>query len=456
MKRTTQKAVGARGVPKLHRQPFSRSSGFTLVELMVALTGGLFVTAAVFVLSKQATSLYQSEARLSNATLGAVVGFERLRVDIERAGFLSSPNVARDPKVCGTPDASWPKSTSGNGQYLQHLSSLYIEASTTAPALLTTTNKITPDEITLAGSYASADQFDTVAIQNDGVNNVVTLAAGSPPMARLGYPAAPDAATQRALLLSVFGIGRVLRIVDSSGKEQYGSIVNVQEGTSPSILVSGTAPAVLYRGASAALKCGVYGTGSQSLVNVVNFIRYSLKDMSTSTRYAALFATGPATDTGRTELIREELDARGAPITDSAGISLAEIVSEFAVDLAFSVVASQVVTNSAGAQAEQLAAVAGSDRSAWVGPTWGANPATAAIGNKGPQLVRTVRARLSVRSREADRQANVSTYGDGGTDPVMGGLYRFRVSGGAGASFARVRTMQADIAIRNSRSATWL
>jgi hypothetical protein len=421
---------------------------------MVALTGGLFVTMAVFVLSKQATSLYQSEARLSTATLGSIVGFERLRVDIERAGYLTSANVARDPRVCGVPDALWPAGAAG--QNLRHLSSIWIEPSGTVPAQLAA-NGIAPDEITLAGSYASPDQFPTDNIDNNGTSNVITLQPGSTPMVRLGYPAAGSAAAQRALLLSVFGIGRILRIVDTA-REQYGTIVNVQEGALPQILVSTTAPPILYRGNSATQKCGIYGNAKGAQVNVVNLIRYSLRDMTASTRYAPLFGSGntPPTDVGRTELIREELDARGDPILDAAGLPMPEIISEFAVDLAFSVTVSQIITSGSGAQLETLALVASTDRTNWVGPAWGANPGTAAAANRGPHLVRAVRARLSVRSREADRLTNIATFGDGGTAPVMGGLYRFRVPAAGGPTFARVRTVQTDIAIRSHRGATWL
>ena len=90
--------------------------GFTLVELMVSITGGLFVAIAVFMLAKQSTNLYQSEGRVGTATLGSMVGFERLRQDVERASFLSTPAIRRDPKLCGDPIGSsdWPK-------YLKHL-----------------------------------------------------------------------------------------------------------------------------------------------------------------------------------------------------------------------------------------------------------------------------------------------------------------------------------------------
>ena len=52
---------------------------------------------------KNSARFYQSETRVGEATLGGIVGFERLRTDIARAGFLASPNILTDPKVCGGP-----------------------------------------------------------------------------------------------------------------------------------------------------------------------------------------------------------------------------------------------------------------------------------------------------------------------------------------------------------------
>jgi hypothetical protein len=58
-----------------------------------------------------------------------------------------------------------------------------------------------------------------------------------------------------------------------------------------------------------------------------------------------------------------------------------------------------------------------------------------------PQRVRAVRVRLSVRSREADRDVGLPN-----------GLYRFKLPDGA---WARVRTFQADIALPNQLDVRW-
>jgi type II secretory pathway pseudopilin PulG len=420
----------------------SRARGFTLVELMVALTGGLFVSVAVFMLAKQATGLYQSEARMSNATLGSVIGFERLRLDIERASFLASPNLRRDPKRCGVPDASWPA-------YLSHLAGIFIEPSTTTGMPVQLGNGITPDEITLAGSYASADSFPAHSITATGTNHVVQLETSFGGMARLGYQNMISPETQKALLDTVFGAGRALRIVDPEGNEQYGTILTTQGGQYPTILLQPTSPNILYRGTNTTLKCGVSGVGLYHTVNVVNIVHYAIRNMTGDARFAALFSAGttvagagatPTTDVGRTELVREELDTSGNPVVNSQ-----EIIAEFAVDLSFGVTVSALATGASGSQLEQLQSFApGATTTAWAGNTTN-------LVNVGPQRIRGVRARLSVRSREADRLGNMPSGG------IIGpGLFRIGLGAGGIAPFARVRTVQADIAIRNQRGVAWL
>jgi len=61
---------------------FPRARGFTLVELMVAMTGGLFLSIVVFAVSRDASRFYQREIRVANATITGVSGFERLVSDL--------------------------------------------------------------------------------------------------------------------------------------------------------------------------------------------------------------------------------------------------------------------------------------------------------------------------------------------------------------------------------------
>ena len=63
-----------------------------------------------------------------------------------------------------------------------------------------------------------------------------------------------------------------------------------------------------------------------------------------------------------------------------------------------------------------------------------------------PQRLRSLRVRLSVRSREGDRDER----------SFAGGLYRVGLGANGAAPFARVRTLQADVMLNNNANVqTW-
>jgi hypothetical protein len=315
---------------------------------------------------------------------------------------------------------------------LRNLAAVSIQTlpSSSVPPLLAA-NGITPDQIILAGSYTATDQFPIAAF--DGT--VITLQTNSPAMARLTGGGAVTA----VLLQGVFKPGSALRIMDGTGRIQFGIVQDVVlAGALPQIVLAGI-PAVLRREGSP-FGCGVAGEGAGSVVSPISFVRYSLQDVTANPLFASIAAGpgAPPTDQGRTELVREEVDPSGAPIPGTL-----EVVAEFAVDLSFGI----TVANTAAAGVNQLQFFPPGNPAV---AQWAGNPATlAGTPNQGPQRVRSVRARLSIRSREADRTANYLGAN------ASAGRYRFDVSGNGAGPFARVRTVEADIALRNSRDNSW-
>jgi hypothetical protein len=397
-----------------------RARGFTLVELMVAMLGGLFVSMAVFTIAKHSSSFAMRQTRVADATLQSVVGFERLRADISRAGFLSTPNMVNDPTLCrSVPYPGW----------LARMASVYIEP-VPLPQLSSesTVNGLTPQRVVLAGSYASANEFAVREIL-PGPPVQIVLQPNRLGMAELGYPTAPVAAT----LSRVFQVGRALRILDKTGRIQFGEIAAVTGGANPSITLAQD-PAVQFRSGSG-IGCGLEGLGTGMVVNPVNIIRYDIRNLNVTTepRYAPMFRGGPSYEATRRELIREELDLTGTPFANSM-----ELVSEYAVDLGFSL----FVSNNLG-----LLAVDPDDV-----PEYAGIPGTLPVG-KGPQRIRAVRAWLSVRSQEADRTAQLN-YAPAVPGP---GLLRMSLhpSEADKPPFARVRTLQATVPLNNQATVLW-
>lgn len=411
--------------------------GFTLIELLVALTGGLFVSIAVFTLARDASRFYQREGRLAAATLAAVTGFDRLRGDIARAGFLATPNALGDPLVCS-------RGTGGTA-LMQDIASVNVVPGGSPTNTLLTANGRSPDALILAGSYSSTDMFPVARWNNVGTGYVATLQDDMGAMARLGWATATNQADRTALLQTVFLPGRGLRLVDTEGRQHFALITGAAADATgkPQITLSQT-PVVQERDPTRL--CGTKGLEVGSTVNVVNFIRYDVRSLAGSAYQPLLTASAANAssqlfENNRTELVRRELSAAAADRDTTlsiANVPQIELAAEYAVDLQFEVTVAQAnptLNNPSLSHVGRTAAEATSFQG-FVGV-----PSAGGL----PQRIRSVRARLSVRSREGDREA--ATSKDTG-----GRLYRFGlgVGGAAGGPFARVRTMQADIILNNN------
>jgi type II secretory pathway pseudopilin PulG len=414
----------------------ARRRGFTLIELLVALSGGLFVTVVVFALSRDASRFYQRETRTSNATLAAISGFDRLRADIARAGYLVSPNVQTDPWVCSRPGMTAPP-------LMQRLASIRIQNGGSPSNTMLAANSLTPDAVILAGSYSSADEFPIRAVNanTDGTYSV-DLDPANGAMARLGFMSAATPAARTARLASVFAPNRALRILDTQGRQHYGIITAVTSGalgTAPSISLASTIP--LQFKATTTRLCGLEGHATGGLANVVNVIRYDVRTLSGNPSYTALFdaRAGALGENTRTELVRTELNP-----ADPAGVALLsidgapaveELIAEYAVDLDLEPTVATAAMN------PTVSHVLSSNAN------FGDYTDTGAL----VQRIRAVRVRLSVRSREGDRGANVPS----GASDVAPGLYRVLLGDENGPRYARVRSMQADVQIANNTGIPW-
>jgi len=431
----------------VRRLPGKRA--FTLVELMVALTGGLIFSVFVFMLTRDVSRFFRNESGLADATTAVLTGYQRLRADVQRAGFLASPNLVKDLGRCPTrlsPTTAVTTTSIDGGYWADHalmrdMALARVNAAATTSTWLTAVG-LAPDELILWGNYTTADQYPARSV--NATDSKIFLDPQSDELARAGYATTLSPSDAKAVLGTIFPAGRILRLVSANtGEEQYTVVADVKAdaATTPEVQVLNTIPLVLKAGNPT---CGLRGLGADVLVNPVNIIRYRLSTLSGNAAYAALYSgtggtAGADAAWPRFDLLREEISPSSAITTPLSQ----ELVAEFAVDFRVGVQGLDAATNTL---------VSGSTTSdanylRFVGQS---TVAPAANVNNGPHLIRGLSPRLAVRSRVPDRQANVASGA---------GLYRVPLttgSGGTGASdYARVRTLQSFIATRNTRNRVW-
>lgn len=443
---------------------------FTLIELLVAITAGLFVAMGAFSFAKASTRLFQQESRSASATTSVVFGFKRLVADLERAGFLSSPNLQREflygNNVCVKPENNMPLG-------IQQLASLRVEqggayAPSPGASPVDPDNDLAPDRITLAGSYTSTESFPYRTIVGNSPSQI-TLQGGSGALTRTLQGAVGEKATEilagSDTQPGIFAANRIVRLVDTEGWQHFGVIDSVQvNGTVPVITLKST-PKIYLRemgpeGASANPNCRGIPVGTGGTLNVINIVRYEVRQLSTNPNFSDLYnqttkiaangatvaTVGEPSDQGnRFELVRVELDADGSEIEATT-----ELVAEYAIDLKVGVsVATQTPLGTTVGPMVQTYDVGHSE-------SYSSLTGIPSVASPGPERVKALRVRLAVRSRDADRASDLDqllpAFKPTQLGDLPGGRYRYRTPNNA---FARVKTLQADVSLMNQAGVFW-
>jgi len=424
-------------------------------------------------LSRDVSRFFQAQSRTSDTTLAAISGFERLRADIARAGFLASPNLARDANRCPRPaTGSTAAAPQQNGTDfdgfagLQQMAMLRITDTPTAvsslPFYATLNNGvINPDGLTLYGNYSSTEQFP-VRSMDFGTNPVsIRLEQDSPALLRVGIAAATTDAAGTAILTRIFRSGSILRIVDETGREQYAIISGATFASGLGIVTISNVPSLIQKGNTTL--CGIRAHAAGLAINPVNIIRYSIDDVRTTyaTNYQQLsyLFTGavPSYEGTRLELMRYEVPPTVEATSTLVGVdwpgtttkvtSLGELVAEYAVDLAFGLTVLEDYQTGSMATLGETA-----NLDSYAGDPTDSSEAGAQVllnATTGPHFIRGVHARLSVRYREADREASTLANPSAATAEA---LLRVQVATG---QFARTRSFRGHISTRNTQNLLW-
>jgi type II secretory pathway pseudopilin PulG len=469
----------------LRRRSRARA-GFTLIELTVSLVAGLIVALGIMALSKEATRTFNEEMRGSAAEATLRTSVDRLRADLQRAGYMSTGNIALDPGIArGTADTTNTQHIKSTMKGILSLASVKLTAGGSVtnngiPLSAVQTPALTPDSFDLAGNMTIADEFVVTAIQlptasmdsigwtNQPACTQIYLSAASPAMYRLAPTGFTTAAAQQELRNAFQPVPAgmttqfIVRLVDNTGHAQYLATCAMAAaagftGSQPYVWVDTTDTPIVYASMAGATgstpsQGGVGGFCSGCFVNPVQIVRWEINTATSEKTNLGQYATAldqPSLNYGngqvdatKYDLIRTLVDA-----TDTAVPETSEIVAEYAVDLKL---AFSVDTTIQGDAYPSITTLAFDDST---NANWAKDVSKGVpTANSGPQRIRSVRARLVTRAAQADRTVNVplTNYG------TQTFLYRYCVNSVPSCAtsdttlrWARSRTVTTEVALAN-------
>ncbi len=422
------------------------SRGFTLIELMVSLIAGLFVSLAVVGLATQATNIFHEEARTASSEMSLRTAVERLRSDLSRAGFMASGNVQKDSYIAHAPNLpSMPKTGTYNGLYRLAGIHLYYQGGVTN-APLSVAAGMTPDTAELSGNFTTTDEY-VVRFPESGRSvcggTRIWLETDSPAMWRILGQSDPNGALE-ASFQPVLGSAFLVRVTDDTGHYQYlptclGAAAGVTgSGLAATAFVDlDTTVMPLLTAKDTKTNGGATGLGVGRLrINPVQTVRWEVRKIDTTKPgdgpYAQLVA--PAGD--KYELFRTYVDVAGN-LTQAP-----ELVAEYAVDLRFAFSAD---LNPLIATPRDLTVYGFSDvRNKDV-----ADDVTTSV-TASPQRIRSVHFRLSTRSSIADRNETYSVPAANAQQGAYPTRYCVLASCTPGQlGWARIRSITSEVATPN-------
>lgn len=392
-----------------------REQGYTLVELLISILLTSIVVSALYAVSRTATETFNQQQRTAEMQLRLRFAMEQIRADLSRAGYMSTPNSATDPRVCPRPTTAY--------------QGLEIARTSPNPTVLPTDNlHINPITLRMTGNYVTADEYTVAGVSG----STVSLQNQSPQWTRV---------QSQAEFNRIFGTAmspRLIRIMSTSGQMQFavsmgGTWANSSSTGLPTLLLT-TTPLVQGAGASASSAgagCGLAGLGVGATVAPIMMVEYQIGSLAT--RLGELYPVDSAARAAKTDLIRREFDLRPGP---EEVTTAARLVGEYAVDFD-ATVAYDIgnPTNSIVAQpAMRTLAFGDSNITTLVGSVTG--------GSARPQQVRSLIVRLSIRDREQEPSFGWVARG------TTAALTRFRVYDNRTGA-ARVRSLVTEIAVPN-------
>ncbi len=363
-------------------------AGFTLVEMMVALVAGAMAITSIYFISASSSRHFHEQQRIAQSQMALRMAMNQLRRDIERAGYLGTPNSDLEQQ-CVAPS-----------QRVQAIA--LTNAAGDAALTNATTNGVHADDVVLTGNYVTGDAYLIVGLSASGD-------AAFFQTTWQGFRRSFGVPYDSALFDQVFVPGRWLQLTTQDGNHFFVEIT-ASDGTLTPPMVSFT-PALPVGAA-----CLQIGTGAT--VAPLSRMEY-LVMAGGSTEIGTLASASALAGINGPTLVRRELKFDGTPVAGSERV-VAEYVADFDVDM--------VVNTAASGVPVVLARQNDAAAAATIAAT--------------PNQARSAIVRLSIRTPTEDERFPFVARAPG--DP----LTRYELDDAADGA-ARVRTESAEILLPN-------
>lgn len=279
-----------------------RRAGFTLVELMVALTISAIVIATIFTLVGASARSFHEQQRVGQTQLSTRLGLDRLRRDIERAGLHGTPDSRQERNGGIAPSRVL------SAVQLTDNDPASRAALTAIPAI--SANTVQADRLVLTGNYQTSDSYLVRGF--DGAGSSAQLQVTWQAFLRsFGdfNDTTPPIALDANLFREVFAPGRLVHITTVAGNHFFVTVTGsslIGAGPTAQASVQFTPPLPI-----GGLAVG--GLAEGAMIAPLSQVEYALQTPPPDIgAIGDLAVTGP-----NTALVRTELNlGGGAPLSE--------------------------------------------------------------------------------------------------------------------------------------------
>lgn len=381
-------------------------SGFTLIELMVALTIGAMAVTSIYVVGRGNTHFFHQQYRASNTMTRLRIAMAQVKRDLQRAGYLATPNaVSPNEASCGTPPDPLLQAGHNLSGIMAHTSGF--DAGPMDPGGRYA-NTLPSDTLVLLGNYMSAAQYPGLRFLPGTPARVFIDSSWY--SFRRDFTNWGDGSFNAAAFNAVFAVGRPVRLTTAGRRKHFALIAAATAPAGgvvdPSITINPAVP-------SGCRSDMVGGT-----IAPLQSVRYAV--------VAGADGTEQHPNETRPQLRRQEWDFdQDQPVAGAEDSVVLEFVVEFDVNF--------IGSNTLRAQPDQIA--------------WGNFDALAAPG----AIVDDLRmARVSLAARSPTIDPTFQPVMVAGADPLQPfGRFVVDTAGQPVTGAARVRRLRADIFLGN-------